>query len=166
MGAALVPLQNITLGSAATSITFGSIPNTFRDLRLVVNGSMSSPASPAFRLNGDTTSGNYLVVTMWGTGSAAQSTSNGTYQQSALGWFTSAPPTNAVITATLDVFDYAQTDKHKTSIARGNDTTYEVTATAGRWASTAAVTSLTVTGYAGGGTWAAGSTFALYGVLA
>lgn len=165
MAAALVPLQNITLGSNQSSVTFASIPGTFRDLRLVVNGSMSSPASPAFRLNGDSTSGNYHVVTMWGTGSAAQSTSNSTYQQSALGWFTSAPPTGLIITATLDVFDYAQTNKQKSSIARGNDTTYEVTATAGRWASTAAVTSLTVTGYAGGGTWAAGSTFALYGVV-
>ena len=68
-------LATTTLGSSASSVTFGSIPQGYRDLMLVISGTVtSSNITLAIRFNGDTGS-NYFSVNMRGNGSAASSTS-------------------------------------------------------------------------------------------
>lgn len=153
MGAALVPLQNITLGSAASSVTFGSIPGTMRDLRLVYFvGSVNGNQDIGVRFNGTTGTSH---VYMAGFGS---STGSGT-GANLLGYVNSPGLLNQV-----DIMDYAQTDKHKSGLIRyGADTNFAAAA-AFRWASTAAITSVEL--YLGTGTFSSGSTFALYGVKA
>lgn len=76
--------------------------------------------------------------------------------------------TNLGQVATINIMDYSATDKHKTTLIRNgkqggsND---GVEAIAGRWANTAAITSLEIFSITGGGiTFSAGSTFALYGI--
>lgn len=166
MAAALVPLQNITLGSAAASVTFANIPSIgFRDLRVVFYASQTSAATPSYRLNGNATSGSYSMVGMSGTSSAG-STSNASFTSCSIGWFFAAPATNSWFNGSLDIFDAFATDKHKTALGRGSEAGVEVSASASRFASTAAVSSVTLLGIQGAGTWAAGSTFALYGVVA
>ncbi len=162
---ALVPLASFTLSSAQATITFAGIPsNGFRDLRLVISGSMGTPSSPSWRANGDA-GANYSGVGSYGSGSTAASMANSGVTQAGIGYWWTSPGTNSLFVATCDWLDYATTDKQKTSISRTSEASLNVDMTAGRWASTAAITSLTIVGYNGGGSFAAGSTFNLFGVI-
>lgn len=162
MANAMVALANITLGSSAATVTFASIPATYRDLRIVVTGVESEPGSQDvwLEVNGDT-GANYSRVFMYGNGSTATSGS-GTMNQF-LPWFAG----DVLSHATMDIMDYAQTDKHKTLLTRsnsGSSTGNGVSAQTQRWASTAAITSLRFK-LANAFTFNAGSTFSLYGIV-
>ena len=154
------PLANITLGSTATSVTFTSISATYRDLVLVVNAAwpVNSSAQMRFEFNSDTTSTNYNRISMYGDGSTTYSaSSNGnSFPGTSWGYGSPAPLWNVV----ANFMDYSATDKHKSYLVRTNDAANLVSANALRWSNTAAITSLAVKG----GTFAAGSTFALYGI--
>jgi hypothetical protein len=149
------PLATVTLGGSAATVTFSSIPATYRDLILVTENTRSTSTNTRARFNSDTGS-NYSYVTMTGDSSGAAS---------------SAATTNAVIicpttTGTqlgiLQIMDYSATNKHKTALSRASTGTVEVTALANRWANTAAITSIQV--LTGAGTFQTGSTFSLYGI--
>jgi hypothetical protein len=160
------PLANITLGSTATSVTFSSINQSYRDLILVFEGSANtSDRVVAIRFNSDSGS-NYSRVQMSGTGSSAAS---GTLSGTATDFYyqaTASQQTNAVV----QIMDYTATDKHKSMVSRANTPAAYVFANAHRWASTAAITSLQVfpatTSYGANGSFNIGSTFALYGIVA
>lgn len=155
MANAMVALATLTLSGSQTTITFSNIPATYRDLRLVVNAYGPGGDNSYCRFNSDSSS-NYPQVYMYGNGSSANSSSS-TWTEQYLGTLGTAMTTN-----TLDIFDYAQSDKHKSTLARGNDTTAYVQARAGCWASTSAITSIAVTC---GGSYSTGSTFSLYGIV-
>jgi hypothetical protein len=71
MPATYEPIATTTLGSAAASITFSSIPATYTDLRVVLNISgLASSDRPVARFNSDTGS-NYSVTGLVGDGSAS-----------------------------------------------------------------------------------------------
>lgn len=158
-----MPLANVTLGANAAVVTFSSINQTYRDLALVITGRTStSTASVALQFNG-VTSG-YSMVTMEGNGSATASVSDSNTLM-ALGLNYAYLTTGGDSVTLVNVMDYTATDKHKTVLARTNNASSAVAAVAGRWASTAAVTSVTVrTG--NGNPYATGTTMALYGVSA
>ena len=146
------------LSSSASSVTFSSlntIAATYRDLVIVAEGAAGSSTSTVFGyLNSDTNS-NYNWVRMQGDGSSAvTSASSATNQPWIFNWGQSL--------MIVQYFDFAQTDKHKNWIARGNAANARVSAIAGRWANTNAVTSITLQLQTG--TFAAGSTFYLYGI--
>jgi hypothetical protein len=161
MANAMVALANLTLGSNQSTVTFSSIPATYRDLRLVVQA-INGSTTNGFRitLNADT-GANYSQVVMYGTGSSAISNTDGT-NYFYLNDFIAASTTEYTL-STVDVMDYSTTDKHKAILERGNRAGAQVTASAGRYASTSAITSLQVN--TGGGSLGAGSTFALYGIV-
>lgn len=160
MASALVPLQNITLGSAATTVTFASIPSTFRDLRLVVNTrqNVTTAKQATVQFNGDAS--NYTLIYADGYSST---TTSGTDTKVAFTYAYSGTAANEPIAGFMDIFDYAQT-KHKSVLVRGGAGT-SVSMYAGRWGSTSAITSIAITA-ATGGNFQTGSTFALYGVVA
>ena len=164
MAAALVPLQNITLSLAATSVTFASIPTSgYRDLRLVVEGTTSAGASILARFNGDTGS-NYSHVVAYGSGSTP-STGSGTGSGTSVEIGYNILAERFSIQA--NVMDSNATDKHKTLLSRSNQPSGSnqiVLMYAGRWASTSAVTSMSI--IMSSGTFGSGTTFALYGVVA
>lgn len=156
--ATYTPLANITLGSSSTSVSFSSIPATYRDLVLVVNYEANSVGYLQLRVNNDT-GNNYSFVTMY-TDPAVVSTTN-TYDRF-------YPTTNTTLSGArimnvTQIMDYSATDKHKSFLNRVNftrATSVQVVETqAGRWANTAAITSIQVLGG-----FAAGGTFALYGI--
>lgn len=158
------PLANITLGSSSSSVTFSSIPATYRDLVLVVNGSPTTTAYPSIvgRLNGDTGS-NYTAIKMSSDGASGSSSLITSSDLRIANDFGAGNSTTGrfVIVATL--MDYSATDKHKTLLSRSGSTSPAGTeALAARWANTAAVTSFQV--FVGVSAFAAGSTFALYGI--
>ncbi len=152
------PLATVTLGSSASSVTFSNIPATYRDLILVVQTTMNFAAGVGVRFNGDT-GNNYSSVTMQGNGSVTNSYS-WTSQNNGFYGVLYDSLNNAVI----QVMDYSATDKHKTFLARSNNSANLVRAHATRWANTAAITSMTL--MADGASYASGSTFNLFGVVA
>ena len=153
-------LANITLGTAASSVTFSSIPATYRDLVVVFNGTLTSNSGITVRNNGDSGS-NYPMVIMRNDGASGTfsgtDTGNGYYAT----W--NAATSGTRIAFILQLMDYSATDKHKTALWRNQydafGATSRVEAFAGRWANTAAVTSVAVVAAL-----ASGSTFALYGI--
>jgi len=162
-------LATVTLGSSAASVTFSSIPATYRDLILVANFQMSANSSRTdFRLNGDT-GGNYSDVNMGAVGSGTPGSAGRSNQTSSvLCGYAIGPRNTFTNIATLQIMDYSATDKHKTSLSRygsGESSQGDVMASASRYANTAAITSLTVIDLFGA-TFQTGSTFSLYGIVA
>lgn len=152
-----IPLANLTLSGSAASVTFSSISQAFRDVVLVC--SMSNTVGNGallLQLNGDT-GGNYNWVRMYGDGSSTASSTTTGATSATIGNFGTNQSNNQ-----LSIMDYSTTDKHKSVLSRTNDSAYIVSAYAARWASTSAVTSFVV--YPAGNAFAAGSTFALYGI--
>ena len=156
-------LATVTLGSAASSVTFASIPATYRDLILVVEGTTTALAAARLRVNNDSGS-NYSYVAMYALASGGPTSITGTSQ-------TTLFPNSDENTAsqrffyTAQIMDYSATDKHKTFLFRDqqkNATT--VGASAQRWASTVAINELNV--FLNTSTYAAGSTFNLFGISA
>lgn len=165
---ALTALATTTLASSSATVTFSSIPSTYRDLRLIMSHTNTAAATGSdsfMRVNGDTGS-NYFHTQMWGNGSSALSaTATAGYFMFSLDSIST--PSNIII----DLMDYSSTDRYKSMLVRQNQGDYGVYANAVRWAGTAAITSITLTSadQLGTGTpdqFAAGSTFSLYGVSA
>jgi hypothetical protein len=163
MPSALTPIAWQSLSSSASTVTFSSIPGTYRDLRLVIQGiGSTSNMQPRMTINNDTAA-NYNYVSMQGDGASATSSSaSGTTFIPFT--FNSRVQTTYDWQSVVEVLDYSATDKHKTGILRPGNSANGVEAIGSRWASTSAVTSIQI--YFFSGTWAAGSTFALYGVSA
>ena len=153
-----VPLGTLVLPSTATSVTFSSIPATYRDLIILIGGGITAglPARGVeYFYNSDFTLSNYASVDMYGWSSG---TGSGSGARQGFGMAGSA---NSVA---LQIMDYAQTNKHKTSLVRFDANGGETGAAAGRWANTSAITSITIQDSILGFTFTAGSTFSMYGV--
>jgi hypothetical protein len=149
-------LATITLGSSASSVTFSSIPATYRDLVLVVNGTLTDNTNIRVRFNGDTGS-NYSFVYAGGTSSGPESAAL-TFAFALVGDFGTSQST-----VIGQIMDYSATDKHKTVLGRGNRfSTEAVQMTANRWANTSAITSIVV--FPGLGSMNTGTTLSLYGI--
>jgi len=155
------PLANITLGSTVTSVTFSSISQAYRDLVLVCDLKGTVLIDIRLRLNSDT-GANYSYVYAYGDGSSNASGSYSGDTQMSLDFISYATSTNAHISK-AEIMDYSATDKHKTVLVRGNSGA-GVDMSAQRWANTAAVTTAQVR--PSSGSFAVGSTFALYGIAA
>lgn len=164
MATALTALATYTIPSASalTLITFSSIPNTFRDLRLVVSATTDAEGNIFMKVNGDGGS-NYSQVNMRGFASTSAGSSSSTGVRINSNYSTGLQTTSRA-TNIYDIMDYAQTNKHKTILVRANHSD-EVDAIAARWASTAAITSVSVTAN-DAAAFTTGSTFSLYGVSA
>jgi hypothetical protein len=153
--ATYIALANYTVtGSAVNSVTFSSIPATYRDLVLVFSGALSADSPVYLTYNADTNG--YTRISMSGDGSAASSNSGSDGRVVELG------DTQSNFIA--HIMDYSATDKHKTVLTRSNDASRITYAGASRWASTNAITSIlidpdTTTQIA------VGSTLSLYGIV-
>ena len=156
MTAAWEVIDSQTLGSAAASVTFSSIPQGYRDLVLVVDANHTGANNSRVRVNSDT-GANYHRVGMVGTALVVASFSS----TGVTSWQFGAIGKSQQI---LQILDYTATDKHKTALLRGGaavgTASEEVIAIAYRWANTAAITALEIDP---DGTYDAGSTFTLYG---
>ena len=157
-------IATTTLSSAASTITFSSIPNTFTDLRLVLVGTANPNAYPAIQFNNDTAS-NYSSTVLSGNGSAASSTVR-----------TSADQIRDVIIFTndanvslweVDIFSYAGST-NKTVLIKGSgdkNGSGITSAIVGLWRSTSAITSIQLTPNLGTN-FSIGTTATLYGIKA
>lgn len=153
--ATYTPLATITLSSSASSVTFSNIPSTpYRDLILIISGTANTGTNIGWKPNGDTA--NHSAVYAAGTGSG--SGVSGTLSAGQFGFLYTTQGD-----VELQVFDYAQTDKHKTILARANNAANQTQMLAGRWAVTNAINSIGIVAF--GNTFTSGSTFSLYGIV-
>jgi hypothetical protein len=152
-----------TLGTATSSVTFTSIPQTYTDLVLVVNHSTTgSNPSIVARFNSDTAS-NYSRTRLAGDGSAVNTNRGSSETTLGLSTYVGSPPT-AVGTMICNILNYANSTTYKTCLTRNNAAAYGTEASVTLWRSTASVTSVNVS--VDSSTFATGSTFTLYGIKA
>ena len=151
------PIASVTLSASASEVVFSGLPQTYRDLILVVTGTATATMTFGVQFNGDTAN-NYTYVEMTGDGSSASS-SSGSLSQALVGRFTTSQSVS-----TAQIMDYSATDKQKTVLGRGGASNELVRASASRWANTAAVTSIRVVPLSN--SFASGCTFNLFGVIA
>jgi hypothetical protein len=160
---AYTSLANVTLGSSATTVTFSSISQAYRDLVLIVDGNSTSTTGFFFRVNADTGS-NYAFVSMQGNGSGADSGSSASQTRILNYWSSGSTSSASRNLWTINFMDYSATDKHKSGLTRSDFPADITEAKAFRWANTAAITSILIS--TASGSLAANTTFALYGIAA
>jgi hypothetical protein len=149
------PLATVTLGTTASSVTFSSIPATYRDLIFIFSGTATSNGDVVWRANGDTGS-NYFAVQ-----AGVGATTGGAFSNAPSGTTALAGSAGtAQSTSILQIMDYSATDKHKTSLSRANQGDAFLNMAASRYASTSAITSVTILGL----TFNTGTTISLYGI--
>lgn len=161
-GSTYTPIATTTLGSAAASYTFSSIPATYTDLVIVANGLGSGNTGLGMQFNGDTAS-NYSATFLEGSGTAAISERQASVGSIRVAW-NSLWDTSTIANIIINVQNYSNTTTYKTSINRSNNSARYAEAIVGLWRSTAAITSITLSGSSTN--LAAGSTFTLYGIAA
>ena len=163
-----------TVVGSGTSITFSSIPSTYKSLQVRYIAKDSSTAAYTgnigLQINGDT-GANYTWHYLFGYNNSAQAGSNTSQARIWLGYNSIALSINsngAYGAGVVDIIDYANTSKNKTVKAlTGVDTNsnavgVSVNAVSGLWLNTAAVTSLTL--FTPNSGFVSGTTFSLYGV--
>ena len=167
--AATFLIERITATGGSTTLTFTSIPSTYKHLQIRGIGKSASSGEYAGLIRVNTDSGNnYSTHTLYGNGSSAGA--SGTASNNNVGGIRVAQSTetNTFGAVIADFHDYADTTKYKTirtfTGADGNvsNTNYRIMLASGVWLNTAAITSISLLQL---GNWAAGSTFALYGMV-
>jgi hypothetical protein len=162
--ATYIPIATQTLGSAAASITFSSIPGTYTDLKIILNlNTVSSTTGPiVIQFNGDTaTNYSFTVLAGEGTNAVSSSSTSQTYiTMQYVGESTTIPTMYDI-----DVFSYVGSTNKTILTKEAGDLngSGSVALKVGLWRSTAAITSLTLT-KATSGTFGTGTIATLWGI--
>lgn len=163
-GATYEPIATQTLASAASSITFSSIPATYTDLRLSLSVITANAGNQIFmRFNSDTAT-NYSRTGLYGDGSSAGSF--GVTNQTYIFLNSNGLSTTIPSFYTVDIFSYAG-GTFKTSLITSSEDRNGSGSTiqqVGLWRSTAAINSVSFT--TDTGNWASGTIATLYGIRA
>jgi len=156
------PIATQTLGSAAASVTFSSIPSTYTDLVIVCNfGGSTASQDFTFRFNNDTGS-NYSDTRMYGNGTSAisnRNTSATRIQVDSAGVSTALQAVDII-----QIMNYSNATTYKTCLVRANDAAKSSEAIVGLWRSTAAINRIDLA--MSSGNLLSGSTFTIYGIKA
>jgi hypothetical protein len=156
-------IATVTVGSGGSaSISFTSIPSTYQHLqiRAIGKGATAGGRQILFQLNGDTGS-NYNSHHIYGDGASAVAQAKGTGTN---GWVTYWD-SSQFGAAVMDILDYANTNKNKTTRTLGG---YDANGSgfallrSGLWMNTAAITSILL--FTDSGNFTQHSSFALYGI--
>jgi hypothetical protein len=161
MPATYEPIATTTLGSAAASITFGSVPATYTDLRIVLVA-LTSGGTNRIRFNSDSGT-NYSRTKITGDGSTATSTRS--TSATGISFGANANPVSTIpYLNTVDVFSYAgSTNKtvlwdQELDLNGGG----EISKGVGLWSNTAAITAIELSNNVGN--FLTGTTATLYGI--
>lgn len=162
MPSTYTPIATQALESAASSITFNSIPGTYTDLVLVVNAGVTTAGGNALsiQLNGETSSV-YSTTRVNGNGSAA-----GSYRATYFYGFGFSMTNELTSNTIFHINNYANTNVYKTILQRFNNSSSGTSASVTLFPYTAAVTSINLSAEIGATNLLAGSTFTLYGITA
>lgn len=165
-------IASINLTSTASTATFSSIPATYTDLVLVMTPVVDTDSTyPFLQFNSDT-GNNYDDIGMYGNPNGGK----GGYVRTSnpRGYVSEAvdarSDSNAKTMILVNILDYLNTNKHKFYLAKNlsvDSGTYRGTEViCGRWASTSAITSITIGAATGGVAYSLKSGFkaSLYGI--
>jgi len=162
LAATYTPIASVTLGAAADSVTFNSIPQTYTDLVLVVQVLSNSISNDMFMQFDSDTAGNYSHTVLRGQGTSASSTRGSNV--TGLRFSDQASPTTTTsMISTVNLQNYSNSSTNKTVISRSDNGSIGVDLYASMWRSTSSIDSIKI--YPATGNMASGSTFNLYGIL-
>jgi hypothetical protein len=152
------------LSSSTASLTFSSIPGTFRDLVLVVDTIRATTGSTTLGVRFNANTGNsYHYVTIEGNGSNTNGpTGTDTFVTASA--FTNV--FNGLDRALIiyNIMDYSTSNKNIPVLSRASNASAVTALAAGRWGFAGPVTQVDV--FATTGQFATGSIFTLYGIPA
>jgi hypothetical protein len=170
MPANYVLLERIELNASAASISFANIPPSgYTDLKLVMSARAADSANNWYatkiQFNTDTTASNYPYRVLYGFGSTVGSGNGNQYA----GYIPSnARTANTFGNNEIYIPNYLSTTAKSFStdtVTEGNGSSYEILGLwAGLWSGTAAINQVVLSPDTG--SWAANSTFSLYGLAA
>lgn len=163
-GSTYTPIATTTLSSAAADYTFTSIPGTYTDLVLIVNGGTSSSGqSIGMRFNGDS-GNNYSSTDLVAdaSGPASGRTTNTNFIR-IVGRGIGTDST-LIDNGVTSIQNYSNSTTYKSTLNRSN-VSGGVIVCAALWRSTAAITSITIFGE-GPSNLITGTTLTLYGITA
>lgn len=153
------PIATVTATGGSSILVMSSIPQTYTDLVLIVNGNTSNDDEFRLRFNSDS-GNNYRVLFMYGNGSAVTSTEYvGTNYAQMGGIYTTGTRTGSNI---INIFSYSNTNMNKTVVSTANSGNYTQFRT-NTWRSTSAITQIDA--YVANGTFTNPTTLTLYGIL-
>jgi hypothetical protein len=160
-------IETQILTGTTTSITFSSIPSTYKHLQIravVRGGTAATNDRPILRLNGVTTS-SYAEHRLVGAGSGVNSTGAASQDKIQHGLIPgNSGTTNSYAAMIIDILDSSVTTKNKTirTLMGGHWNSFEIALVSGALFSTNAITSATLG--TNNGSFATGSRFSLYGI--
>lgn len=163
MAATYEPIATTTLGSAQSSYTFSSIPQTYTDLILIVSATNSiAGQSDFFQVgNGSVDTGsNYSYTGTAGDGSTASSyrATNG------IRCYAGYMQTSSIYSSIINFQNYSNTTIYKTILVRKGQSDSYVESIVNLWRSTSAINTIKI--FPDSNNFASGSTFTLYGIKA
>ena len=161
------PIASTTLGSAAAEIDLTSIPGTYTDLVLILEGVADNTAfTTAVQFNGITTT-TYSTTYLYGTGSAAASARNSGEAFIRLEYAATRRTTSRILTI-AQFMSYANTNVFKTVLSAEAGSAEGVGRNVGLWRSTDAISSMKLRAVSPSSTvkFASGTTVSLFGVKA
>jgi hypothetical protein len=158
-------ISSTTLTSATTSVTFSTIPTTYKDLRLVAamvkDTTTNSSRANYIYFNSDTTGSNYPCTRMYssyGTITGDRQASNAFFG----GWATDGPFEKSDTIMACDIFDYNNSSVRKSHLVRVTDPSGRYFGfIGGFWSSTNAITSIE---YRTASNMPIGTVISLYGI--
>lgn len=164
-------LEHKALGANTTTVTFGTVNQTYRDLRLWVNARGTTSAARVriyIAFNADTTAANYQSLSAYyDANSLGTEADNSTLQARLCGIIPAATMSSGIYSAIeMRLFDYAGTSTQKTVYVHSgqmgtNTSNFSDYNTLTVWENTAAISSISLTCEAGD--FESGSDIYLYG---
>jgi hypothetical protein len=158
-------IATTTVGAGgASTITFSSVPSTYKHLQVRAFGKVGTATNVRFRLNSDTSTSTYSYHYLYGDGStpsAGNGTGTGNFGPGYVGYMSSNAQFGSFV---IDILDYANTNKYKTArslLGVDANGSGNIMLSSSVWLNTAAVSNLEI--YAAYN-FAEYSSFALYGV--
>lgn len=157
-------IQTIPVTSTTSSITFSSIPSTYKHLQLRGIVQLSQSGEMDLQFNSDTAA-NYSYHRIYGSGSSVVAEAGVSTSQATVGYYVSG--TSIFNAFVIDILDYANTNKYKTVRSlNGNDTNGGglILFDSSSWRSTSAINSITFFSKDVSRNLNQYSSFALYGI--
>ncbi len=157
-GATYEKIDTTLLGSNTQTVTFSSIPQTYTDLVIVIEGAATSSADFNLRVgNGSADSGNnYSRIPVYGSSSGVSMAVLGNISGFIFSMY------SARSMAIINLMNYANTNVNKTALIRNNNGIEIVYASSNLWRSTVAIDYLQFT--TGTHSFIAGTVFSIYGI--
>jgi len=162
-------ISTTILGSSTSSVTFSSVPTTYKHLQLRIHArsAAASDNNIFIQFNADTAA-NYRTHHLYGNGAAVESFDNGAGSAIYVWSFADSTDTAGIFSPFIvDILDSSSSAKFKTT--RGLFGTLgaskQVGLSSGLWRNTAAITQVKINHGTMTQSFAAGSRFSLYGIV-